>query len=57
MKRNIIKACQTTVNATLIGPDTGPAPYAYLQFDLTYCGYNIPAVPGFNQWGLQVFAS
>lgn len=42
-------SASTTVNATLIGPDGNPAPYAYLQFDLKYAGYNIcsvPSVPG-----------
>jgi hypothetical protein len=35
-----------SVTASLVDPTTAAVPYAYLEFDLQKCGYNIPQVPG-----------
>ena len=42
-----------TVNATLRDPAGNAVKFAYLQFDLLYCGYNVPVVPGVSSLMVQ----
>ena len=43
---SIAVSATVTVNANLTLPTGAPANYAFLEFDLKNCGYNVPVVPG-----------